>query len=166
MQLPTVSLEQLASLPEIYRTVIPPEYEDRNRHMNIRWYLVIYDEAGDAMYRMIGLTDEYLAASGMGGFDLEHHIWYRSEVRVGDAVAIRLRMLARTAKLCHYLLFMTNETRGNLSSLFECLHAHADLKTRRTAAFPPETAAKVDALINGQRTLAWAAPVSGAIDIR
>jgi acyl-CoA thioester hydrolase len=165
MQLPTISLEQLASLPEIYRIVIPLEYEDRNRHMNIRWYLVIYDEAGDAMYPMIGLTEEYFAASGMGGFDLEHHIWYRSEVRVGDTVAIRLRMLARTAKLCHYLMFMTNETRGNLSSLFECLHAHADLKTRRTAAFPPETAAKVDALIETQRTLAWAAPVSGAIAI-
>src|SRR5271166_5466761 len=55
MQLPTISLEQLASLPEIYRIVIPPEYEDRNRHMNIRWYLVVYDEAGDAIYPMIGL---------------------------------------------------------------------------------------------------------------
>ena len=165
MQLPTISLEQLAYLPEIYRIVIPPEYEDRNRHMNIRWYLVIYDEAGDAMYPMIGLTDEYFAASGMGGFDLEHHIWYRSEVRVGDTVAIRLRMLARTAKLCHYLMFMTNETRGNLSSLFECLHAHADLKMRRTAAFPPETAAKIDALIEAQRSLPWDPPVSGTMAI-
>ena len=86
MRLPTISLEQLASLPEIYRLVIPPEYEDRNGHMNIRWYLVIYDEAGDAMYPLIGLTDQYFATSGMGGFDLEHHIWYRSEVRVGDTV--------------------------------------------------------------------------------
>ena len=165
MQLPTISLEQLASLPEIYRIVIPPEYEDRNRHMNIRWYLVVYDEAGDAMYPMIGLTAEYFAASGMGGFDLEHHIWYRSEVRVGDTVVIRLRMLARTAKLCHYLMFMTNKTRGNLSSVFECVHAHADLKTRRTAAFPPETAARIDALIEAQRALAWAAPVSRAMAI-
>ena len=165
MRLPTISLEQLASLPEIYRIVVPPEYEDRNGHMNIRWYLVIYDEAGDAMYPMIGLTDEYFATSGMGGFDLEHHIWYRSEVRVGDTVAVRLRMLARTAKLCHYLMFMTNETRGTLSSVFECVHAHADLTMRRTAAFPPETAAKIDTLIEAQRALAWAAPVSGAMAV-
>ena len=71
--------------------------------MNIRWYLVIYDEAGDAMYPMVGLTDGYFAISGMGGFDLEHHIWYRSEVRVATPWQFRLRMLARTAKLCHYL---------------------------------------------------------------
>ena len=58
MRLPTISLEQLASLPEIYRIVVPPEFEDRNGHMNIRWYLVVYDEAGDAMYPMIGLTEE------------------------------------------------------------------------------------------------------------
>ena len=62
-------------------------------------------------------------------------------------------------------MFMTNETRGNLSSLFECVHAHADLTMRRTAAFPPETAAKIDTLIEAQRALVWAAPVSGAMAI-
>ena len=59
MQLPTISLEQLASLPEIHRLVIPSDYENGNRPMKIRWYLVIYDEAGDATYPMIGLIDEY-----------------------------------------------------------------------------------------------------------
>ena len=73
----------------VYRAVIPPAYEDRNGHMNVRWYLVLYDEAGDAMYPMLGLTAEYFAASGMGGFDLEHHLWYAAEVHIGDTVVIR-----------------------------------------------------------------------------
>ena len=54
--------------------------------MNMRWYLALYDEAGDAMYPMLGLTPEYFAASCAGGVDLEHHLWYPSEVRGGDTI--------------------------------------------------------------------------------
>ena len=133
MRPPAISLDQLAPLPVVYRAVIPPAYEDRNGHMNVRWYLALYDEAGDAMYPMLGLTADYFAASGMGGFDLEHHLWYAAEVRIGDTVVIRARILARSLKLMHYMMFMVNETRGELSSIFECVHAHADLSARRTA---------------------------------
>jgi len=161
MRPPTLLLDQLASLPAVYTGVIPPAYADRQGHMNMRWYLALYDEAGDAMYPMLGLTADYFATSSAGGFDLEHHLWYPSEVRIGDTVVIRFRMLARNAKLFHYMMFMVNETRGVLSSLFECMHAHADLRTRHTAPFPANVAAKIDAIIGEHRALTWPAPVSG-----
>ncbi len=166
MRPPALSLDQLASLPAAYRAVIPPAYEDRQMHMNMRWYLALYDEAGDAMYPILGLTAEYFAASGAGGFDLEHHLWYPSEVRIGDTVGIRFRMLARNSKLFHYMMFMVNETRGVLSSLFECVHAHADLRTRRTAPFPAHVAVQIDALIAEHRALTWPAPVSGSMGLQ
>ena len=97
MRPPAISLDQLATLPVVYRVVIPPDYEDRNGHMNMRWYLALYDEAGDAMYPMLGLTADYFQESGMGGFDLEHHLWYLAEVRIGDTVVIRVRFVARSA---------------------------------------------------------------------
>jgi acyl-CoA thioester hydrolase len=131
----------------------------------VRWYLALYDDAGDALYQMLGLSEEYLATSGMGGFDLEHHIWYRREVQVGDIVEIRVRFLARSAKLLHYVMFMANETRGVLASMFECVHAHADLSIRRVAPFPPHAAAKMDALIAEHCALAWPAPTSGAMGV-
>ena len=89
MRPPAISLDQLAPLPVVYRAVIPPAYEDRNGHMNMRWYLALYDDAGDAMYPMLGLTADYFAASGMGGFDLEHHLWYE---RPGLQVAAALEL--------------------------------------------------------------------------
>ena len=85
MRAPALSVDQLASLPVVYRAMIPHAYEDRQDHMNMRWYLALYDEAGDAMYPMLGLTADYFAWSGAGSFDLEHHLWYPSEVRIGDA---------------------------------------------------------------------------------
>jgi acyl-CoA thioester hydrolase len=166
MRLPTISLDQVADLPLVYRTVIPPEYEDRNGHMNVRWYLALYDAAGDAMYPMIGLDADELARSGMGGFDLEHHLWYAAEIHAGDTVAVRLRIVARSSKLMHYLMFMVNETRGVASSVFECVHAHADLKARRTAPFPAKVAAAIDDFVAAHEALGWAAPVSGAMGIK
>lgn len=166
MRPPAISLDLIADLPKVYRVMIPPAYEDRNGHMNMRWYLALYDEAGDALYPLLGLNVEELAASGMGGFDLEHHIWYLAEVRIGDTVAIRVRLVARSEKLLHYLMFMANETRGVLSSIFECVHAHADLRIRRTAPFPTPVAARIDAFLAAHRALAWPAPVSGSMAIQ
>ncbi len=112
------------------------------------------------------LARGHFAGEARATRDLEHHLWYLSEVRVGDMVAIRLRMLARSPKLCHYMMFMVNETRGTLSSLFECVHAHADLKARRTAAFPAQAVAAIDALIAAQQALAWPAPISGSMAVK
>ncbi|HTP27071.1 MAG TPA: hypothetical protein VMK12_15630, partial [Anaeromyxobacteraceae bacterium] len=56
--------------------------------------------------------------------------------------------------------------RGMLSSLFECVHAHADLSARRTAPFPVQVAAQIDAFIAANSALAWPAPVSGSMGVQ
>ncbi len=46
MKPPPIALEKITALPAVYRMIIPAEYLDENGHMNIRWYLHIYDDAG------------------------------------------------------------------------------------------------------------------------
>lgn len=165
MRPPAISLEQLTALPVVYQMVIPHSYEDKNGHVNVRWYLTLYDEAGEALYPLLGLTTDYFAASGMGGFDLEHHLWYLAEVLVGETVVIRARLLGRSVKRMHYLLFMVNESRGVLASIFECVHAHADLRIRRTAPFPDHVAERIDSLIAQHQRLPWTAPSCGTLSV-
>ena len=162
---PAISLDQLATLPVVYRVVIPPDYEDRNGHMNMRWYLALYDEAGDAMYPMLALTADYFQESGMGGFDLEHHLWYLAEVRIGDTVVIRVRFVAERQADALFDVHGERNT-GRVSSIFECVHAHADLKVRRTATFPAHVAARIDDLITAHSALTWPAPVSGSMGVQ
>jgi acyl-CoA thioester hydrolase len=164
MRPPPLAIDLLESLPVVYRAAVPPEYRDHMDHMNVRWYLALYDEAGDNMYQLYGQTPEYYRANQAGGFDLEHHIRYLAEVRIGDTVAIRARLLKRTAKRIHYMMFMVNETRGLLSSTFECVNSHADLKLRRTSPYPDFIAQQIDALIAQHRLLDWDAPVSGSME--
>ena len=51
----------------------------------------------------------------------------------GDRLAIFARLVARSAKRLHYLMFMVDETRGRLSAIFECINSFVDRKPRKTA---------------------------------
>ncbi|HLY25489.1 MAG TPA: thioesterase family protein [Aggregatilineales bacterium] len=163
MKPPVVPLEKITALPAVYRTRIPNTYQDENGHMNIRWYLHIYDDAGYPLVDSFGLTPDYHQQHKTGGFDLEHHIHYLNEVHVGDSAVVYVRLLARSAKRIHYMLFMVNETRTQLASIFECVNSFADLSVRRTAAYPPEIAAKIDALLRQHSALDWPAPTCGVM---
>lgn len=163
MKPPAIALEKITALPEVYRFTVPDDYRDAMGHMNMRWYLAIFDEAGIPLFDRLGLTLDYYTRHHAGGFDLEHHIHYLNEVRIGDTLSIRARLIGRSAKRLHYLLFMVNETRGLLSSIFECVNSYADLSVRRTTPYPPEIAARIDTMLAEQRALDWDAPASGVM---
>jgi acyl-CoA thioester hydrolase len=157
------SLEKITALPFMCRVVVPPEYEDMNGHMNVRHYMTIFDEAGYPMIDLLGMPPSYHEANGTGGFDLEHHLHYLNEVHIGDTVTVYLRFTGRSAKRMHYLMFMVNETRQSLASIFECVNSFADLKVRRTAPFPAEIAAKIDEFFAQHEALDWEAPICGVM---
>lgn len=163
MKPPTIPLDKITALIPIYRVTIPPEYEDENGHMNIRWYLAVYDDAGYPFVASLGLTPEYHQQHGTGGFDLEHHIHYLNEVHIGDAVAVYVRLVGRSAKRIHYLMFMVNETRGTLASIFECVNSFADLTVRRTAPYPDSISRVIDALLAQHAALDWEPPTCGVM---
>lgn len=163
MKPPSIPLEKITALPLLLRAVIPPEYQDENGHMNVRWYLAVFDDAGYPLVASFGITPEFHSQHGTGGFDLEHHLHYINEVNIGDTVAVYRRLIARTDKRTHYMMFMVNETRGKLASIFECVNSFADLTQRRTAPYPPDIAARIDALLAQDLALDWDAPVCGVI---
>jgi acyl-CoA thioester hydrolase len=143
--------------------VVPEAWADSNRHMNMRWYVAIFDDAGDDLHERTGLTAEFHRQHNTGTVDLEHHTHFLNEVMPGDAVAVYVRLVARSAKRLHYLMFLVNETKGKLAAIFECMNAFADLTIRKTAPFPPEIAARIDAWLEKDSKLDWPAPVSGSM---
>jgi len=157
------TLEQVSQLRTLIRITAPPDYEDENRHMNVRYYLAIFDQAGYPLVASFGITPEFHTEHGTGGFDLEHHLHYFHEVRIGDTVSVTARLLARSTKRIHYMMFMVNETAGNLAATFECVNSFADLTVRKTAPYPPELAAKIDSILAVHQALDWEAPVCGVM---
>jgi acyl-CoA thioester hydrolase len=159
--LPT--LAQVRALPALLTRVIPPEYQDENGHMNMRWYLALYDDAGYPLVQGFGLSAAFHAQHRTGGFDLEHHIHYLNEIAIGDQVTVYVRMVGRSARRIHYLMFLVNDSHDKLASIFECVNSFADLSIRRTAPYPPEIAARIDPLVAQHQALEWPAPVCGVM---
>ena len=158
-----IPLEHVAQLPLAYRVTIPDHYRDKMGHMNMRYYLEVYDDAGDALFETFGLTPAFYKHNGSGGFDLEHHIHYLNEVHIGDTVTIYARLVNRSAKRLHYLLFMVNESRNLLASIYECVNSYADLTVRKTAPYPEVIATNLDSILAVHQQLTWDAPVCGVM---
>ena len=152
-----VPLSRMVDLePACLRLAIPEQYRDENGHMNMRWFLAVFDDAGYPLQERLGLTQT-------GGFDLEHHVHYLNEVLPGEVVAVYARLVGHSAKRLHYLMFMVNETRGTLAAIFECVNSFADMTSRRTAPWPADIAARIAQAVGEHRKLDWPAPVCGVM---
>ena len=158
-----IPLALLETLPAYHRKTIPSDFLDIMGHMNIRWYFDLFARSGRKFFKAHGLDEDYFRGGKFGVFALKHFIQYFSEVRVGQAVAIHARLIARSDKRFHFMLFMINETTTQLASTFEALITHADLKIRRSAPMPAQIVQKLDATLAEYESLDWEAPISGAI---
>ena len=160
-----VPISFLEQLPVYHRETIPSDYLDVMGHMNIRWYMALFDKAMRQFFVFHGLTAEFIHENETGTFALKHVINYYAEVRVGQNVAVRTRLLQRSDRRFHAMHFMINETTGQLASTLELMGTFADLQKRRATSIPPEIAAEFDVKLAADRQLGWEAPVSGVIKI-
>jgi acyl-CoA thioester hydrolase len=161
VQMPTV--EQVDELPSLMERCIPPEWQDLNGHVNVRHYLELYDAASWPMLEQFGLDERTFLERRQGLFDLEHHLWYRAELHVGDLVSVHSRFIDRSIKRYHGVMFIVNRTRSQLASAFEYVSSGADLEARRTAPLPESFAAELDRMIAVHARLDWPAPVCGVM---
>jgi acyl-CoA thioester hydrolase len=143
--------------------IIPEHWADSNGHMNMRWYVAVFDDAGDDLHARLGLTPEFHSRHHTGTFDLEHHTHFLSEVLPGDAVSVYARLVGDSAKRIHYLMFLVNERNEALTAIFECVNAFMDLTIRKMAPWPAEIAFRIREAVDAGAALDWPAPVCGAM---
>jgi acyl-CoA thioester hydrolase len=155
---------QLEPLPILYQGMVPSDYLDIMGHMNVRHYLSLFDEAAWEFFVSFGMDQTYYESGQGGAFALQHFINYRAEVHQNDQLIIRGRMLGRSTKRVHFMLFMVNETQDKLAATLESLGSHADLIKRRTSPFPDNIAANIDTVLVKHYQLNWQAPASGVIN--
>jgi len=160
-----VPIADLEKLSTYHQETIPSDYLDVMGHMNIRWYMALYDKAMRNFFVSHGLSADFIRENQIGTFALKHVVHYYAEVRVGQNVDIRTRLLGRSDRRFHAMHFVINETTGQLASTLEMLGTFADLQKRRAAPMPPEIAAKFDVKLSADQQLNWEAPVSGVIKV-
>jgi len=156
---------QLRQLPVHLSMDVPPEWKDRNGHVNVQYYLTLYELGGYEVLTEAGIDEAYLETHHFGLFDLEHHLHFRSEIMVGDHVRTHNRILHGNAKRFHGMYFIVDESRDELACTLEYVTAGVDLRSRRTAQFPEQMKRGIDQLIEKHRQLDWTAPECGAMAV-
>ena len=155
--------EQLSTLPVTNEATIDEEFLDANRHMNVSWYLHLFNQATGGMYSWMGIDWPHFKANGSSSFILEGHIRYLNEVLIGQHVTLRTRFVDRTPKRLQFLHFMFNDDNRTIAATYEVVLAHIDMASRRMAPFPPAMAAKLDVVVAQHQALDWEPPVCGVM---
>ncbi len=142
-----------------YDDVVRPEWIDSNGHMNLAYYVVVFDLATDRLYDALGIGNAYREATGFSCFTAETHTLYEREVHAGDRLRIGSYVLGVDAKRLHYFHEMFHVDSGARSAAQELLALHIDMSVRRVAPFPPDQA---EALARVVREHAPGQPPKGA----
>ena len=136
-------MSDIAAPFDAYRDVVRPDWIDHNQHMNMGYYVVVFDLATDEFLRWVGLDAAHRQQSRITTFCLEAHVTYHREVRAGDPLRFTTRLLAHDAKRLHYFHEMYHAREGYLAATNELLSLHVSEETRRGAPMAPGILARL-----------------------
>jgi acyl-CoA thioester hydrolase len=146
-----------------------PEYLDRNGHMNIGYYSVVFDQALDRPWALLGLGYDNIAPNGRGGhssFALESHVTYQRELRLGDPLDFTFQIIDIDAKRIHYFMTMLHRHERWRAATLESISMCINMSTRRSAAWPDDPLARMQTVYEAHRLRPRPAEVGRTLGIR
>ena len=133
-----------------FEGVVLPEWIDANGHMNLAYYVVLFDQATDLLYDVLGVGQAYRDATGNSTFTAETHTLYEREVRVGERVRVVPHLLGADAKRLHYFHEMFHAEGGHRVAAQELIALHIDMSVRRVAPFPEDVFARLQQVVRAR----------------
>jgi acyl-CoA thioester hydrolase len=133
-----------------YTDMVRPDWIDSNGHMNLAYYVVVFDLGTDRLYDALGIGNAYREATGNSCFTAETHTLYEREVKVGEKLRVATTLLGADAKRLHYFHEMFHAEEGHRVAAQELLALHIDMGVRRVAPFPPDRLAAIHAALRAR----------------
>lgn len=121
---------------ELHQQNVLPEWIDYNGHMNVAYYVLVFDQSLDALLERVQLTPQYRRDSGCSVFVLETHVTYLQEVKEGDPLAISVRVVDFDEKRIHLFLEMRHAKDNFLAATSEQMILHIDSSGPRAHPMP------------------------------
>lgn len=115
------------------------DWIDYNDHMNVAYYLLIFDKFGaDNLNRIFKMGEESAKNTGMSTMIVETNITYNQELKLDDEVDINLLYFDHDKKRLQYKLEMIHKEKKFLASTIEILSLYVDLDQRKVSEFESE----------------------------
>ena len=114
------------------------EWTDYNGHMNMSYYVLIFDNAAEVMLTKFNMGGDSARSDKKSTFAVETHTTYDQEVKLGEEVEVHLTYLDHDKKRIHYRVSMFHKEQKYLAATTEVLSLYIDLNKRKVAEFEPE----------------------------
>tara|TARA_Y100000590_G_scaffold432293_1_gene548157 strand:+ start:262 stop:732 length:471 start_codon:yes stop_codon:yes gene_type:complete len=114
------------------------EWTDYNGHLNVAFYVHIFDIAADVMLDNFNMGGISAKKNKKTTFVAEMHTIYNQEVRLGEEVETHLTYIDHDKKRIHYKLSMLHKEKKYLAATNEVLSLYVDLNKRKVTEFDPD----------------------------
>ena len=115
------------------------DWTDYNNHMNVAYYVLIFDLHGaEKLMTKFKMGEHSAKTTKKSTMVVESHITYNQEVNEGDEVNINLTYFDHDKKRLQYKFEMIHKEKKYLASTMEFLSLYVDLNQRKVAEFEDE----------------------------
>ena len=114
------------------------EWTDYNGHMNVAYYIHVFDMAADIMLDNFKMGGESAKRDKKSTFVVEMHTHYNQEVKLDEEVETHLTYIDHDKKRIHYKLSMFHKEKKYLAATNEILSLYVDLNQRKVVEFDPD----------------------------
>ena len=128
------------------------EWTDYNNHLNVAFYVHVFDIAADIMLDNFKMGGESAKKDKKTTFVAEMHTIYNQEVRLGEEVETYVTYVDHDKKRIHYRLSMYHKKKKYLAATNEVLSLYVDLGQRKVVEFDPDRVKIIDDFIKKNLT--------------
>ena len=132
----------------IANQIIKKEWTDYNNHMNMAYYVLVFDQVWEVMLEKFKMGENSAKTTNMSTMVVETYTTYNNEVKEGDEVEINLAFFDHDKKRLHYKMEMIEKSSQKLSATLEMLSLYIDLNKRKVSEFENEKLKVMDNFIN------------------
>lgn len=136
----------------LYRCNVEADWVDYNGHMGESFYLYAFGWASDALFRYVGIDEEY-RASGRSFYTVESHINYYREASLGEPLRFTTQILDLDEKRLHLFHAMYHADGGELVSTTEQMLLHVDMGASAASPIADGVHAALEAIMSVHRDL-------------
>ena len=126
---------------------VTKEWTDYNGHLNVAFYVRIFDLAADVMLDNFKMGGTSAKTDKKTTFVAEMYTAYKQEVRLGEEVETHLTFVNHDKKRIHYRLSMFHKEKKYLAATNEVLSLYVDLNQRKVVEFEQDRLRLMDETI-------------------
>ena len=132
---------------------IENDWIDYNGHLNMAYYTVLFDRAGDVVSAELGMGPHYAATRRLTTYTAEIHVCYVRELHLGDRLRATFQLLDHDEKRLHAFQELRHADDGWLAATCETLTLHIDMGGPRVAPFPADILERIEAMRSAHAAL-------------